>query len=218
MWSRHSFCPSFFPTAWNRIVMVGALATILGYEDKAHIEGKEQWTWKRLIPDNFAGPPFYPWTPYSYNYFMWYGNGILSCIEGKYICIYVYIHIFFKIGTWGDICCQSSVLFIFLLLKVPQYIVVYSSCECLWLCYVGRHLNMVWWAAPCLRPGSEPAKPWATKAEPVNLTTRPQDRTQKQNIYKSILYNRKILELLYVKIIANTYWLTNLHSSKCFAC
>ena len=26
--------------------------------------------------------------------------------------------------------------------KVPRYVVVYSSCECLWLCYVGRHLSM----------------------------------------------------------------------------
>ena len=32
---------------------------------------------------------------------------------------------------------------------------------------------MAWWAVPCLHPGSELAKPWATAAECVNLTTRP---------------------------------------------
>ena len=61
----------------------------------------------------------------------------------------------------------------FLLPKAPQYIVVYSSCERLWLCYVGHNLSMAWWAVlgPC--PGSKPAKPWATEAEHANLTTRP---------------------------------------------
>ena len=40
---------------------------------------------------------------------------------------------FLKIGTWANICCQSSSFL--LLLKAPQYIIVYSNCECLWLCY-----------------------------------------------------------------------------------
>ena len=33
-------------------------------------------------------------------------------------------------------------LFFLLLPKAHQYIVVYSSCECLWLCYVERLLSM----------------------------------------------------------------------------
>ena len=32
---------------------------------------------------------------------------------------------------------------------------------------------MAWWSVLCTRPGSEPAKPWDTEAEPTNLTTRP---------------------------------------------
>ena len=56
-------------------------------------------------------------------------------------------------------------IFFFLLLpEAPRYIVVYSSCECLWLCYVGRCLSMAW-GVPCPHPGSEPAKHWANKAE-----------------------------------------------------
>ena len=61
-----------------------------------------------------------------------------------------------KIGTWANNCCQSSVFLLFLLPKAPHYIVVYSSCECLWLCYVGHHLSMAWWAVPCPHAGSEP--------------------------------------------------------------
>ena len=77
---------------------------------------------------------------------------------------------FIKIGTWANNCYQS---FVFLLPKAPHYMVVYSSCECLWLCYVGCCLSMAWWAVPCPHPGSEPTKPWAAKAECTNLTTRP---------------------------------------------
>ena len=60
--------------------------------------------------------------------------------------------------------------------EVPQYIVVYSSSECLWLCYVGHHLSLAGWAVPCPCLGSESAEPWATKAESVNLTTQPWGR------------------------------------------
>ena len=61
---------------------------------------------------------------------------------------------------------HKAAFFLFsLLLKQPQYIVVYSSCECLWLYYVGHLLSMAWQVVPCLLPGSEPAKPWAPKAE-----------------------------------------------------
>ena len=35
---------------------------------------------------------------------------------------------------------------------------------------------MAWWVAPRLRPGSELVKPWATEAEHLNVTTRPQGR------------------------------------------
>ena len=38
---------------------------------------------------------------------------------------------------------------------------------------MGHRLSTAWWAVPCPRPGSEPAKPWATQAERVNLTTWP---------------------------------------------
>ena len=65
-------------------------------------------------------------------------------------------------------------LFSFLLLllpKTPKYIVVYSSCRSFWLCYVGHHLSMAWWAVLGLCPASEPVKPWATEAECANLTT-----------------------------------------------
>ena len=34
---------------------------------------------------------------------------------------------------------------------------------------------------PCQRPGSEPAKPWATEAEHVNLTTWPQGQPQERH-------------------------------------
>ena len=66
----------------------------------------------------------------------------------------------------------NLLLFLLLLLpKGPQYIVVYSSCECLCLCYVERCLSMAWWAVLGLRPGSERAKPGAVEAESKNLTT-----------------------------------------------
>ena len=43
-----------------------------------------------------------------------------------------------KIGTWANICCQSSFFLLLLLVPTaPQYIVVYSGCECFWLCLCG---------------------------------------------------------------------------------
>ena len=66
--------------------------------------------------------------------------------------------------------------FFFLLPKAPQYTVVYSSCECLWLWHVGRCLSMAWQAGPCPCMRSELAKPWATEGELVNLTTRPRGK------------------------------------------
>ena len=63
--------------------------------------------------------------------------------------------------------------FFFFSPKCPQYIVVYSSCRSLWLCYVGHHLSMAWWAVPCPHPGCEQTKPPATEAEHANLTTWP---------------------------------------------
>ena len=57
--------------------------------------------------------------------------------------------------------------------QAPQYIVIYSSCESLWLCYVGRRLSMAWWGVPYPYLGSEPTEPWATKAECTKLNTRP---------------------------------------------
>ena len=79
---------------------------------------------------------------------------------------------FLKIGTWANSCCQSF-FFPPLLPKAPRYIAVYSSCECFWLCYVGRRLSVTWWAVPCSCPGCEPAKPSGVEVELANLTTRP---------------------------------------------
>ena len=47
---------------------------------------------------------------------------------------------------------------------------------------MGCRLNVAWWMVQCLRPGSEPGKPWAAVAEHANLTTRPQGWPQK-NIF-----------------------------------
>ena len=44
---------------------------------------------------------------------------------------------------------------------------------------------------PCPCPGSEPAKPQATKAEHVNLSTWPQGRTLKDAIFKETIYQNK---------------------------
>ena len=106
---------------------------------------------------------------------------MLTCLISLVFLIILYFHektewnfFILKIGTCANICCQSP--FFFLLPKTPRYIAVYSSCECLWFCYMGPHLNMTWPSVPCPRPGSEPAKPWAAKAERANLTPWPQGR------------------------------------------
>ena len=41
---------------------------------------------------------------------------------------------------------------------------------------------MAQWVVPCLPPGSEPVKHWATAAERTNLTTRPRDRPHELGI------------------------------------
>ena len=82
-----------------------------------------------------------------------------------------------KIGTWANICCQSSFLLFLLLSKAQQHIVLYPSCGSFWLCHVGHHFNMAWQAVPCLRPESEWAKPWAAEVECTNLITRPGGQT-----------------------------------------
>ena len=70
---------------------------------------------------------------------------------------------------------ESQFLFLLLLPKVPQYIVVYSSCRSFWLWHVGCRLSMAWWAVRCMHPGSQPAKPWAgSGAHEINhLATGP---------------------------------------------
>ena len=87
-------------------------------------------------------------------------------VRTEYLCLF-----FLKIGAWANICWQS--FFLLLLLKAPQYIVVYSRCRSFWLGSVHRHLSMAWWAVLGPRPGFEPAKPQAAEAEHVKLTTRP---------------------------------------------
>ena len=86
------------------------------------------------------------------------------------------LYFFLKIGTWVNICCQSSCFLLLLLPKAPQYIVVRSSCECLWLCYVGRLLSMAWWTLLGPHPGSEPGKPRAVEAADWATRPRPQGR------------------------------------------
>ena len=78
---------------------------------------------------------------------------------------------FFKIGTWANICCQSS--FFFLLPKAPKYIVLCSSCRSFWFAMWDATSTMVWRAVLGPYPGSEQAKSWAAEAECVNLTTTP---------------------------------------------
>ena len=76
---------------------------------------------------------------------------------------------------WYPVLLLLSLLFI-LLPKTPQYIVVHSSCECPWLCYVGCCPSMAQWVEPCLRPGSQPAKPRIAEVECSNPTTGPRGR------------------------------------------
>ena len=88
---------------------------------------------------------------------------------------------FLDIGTWANNSCQSSFFFLLFLPKAPQYTVVYSSCQCFQLCYVGRCPSMARWAAPCPSRGWEPVKPRAAEAERVNATTQPWGRPLKMS-------------------------------------
>ena len=63
--------------------------------------------------------------------------------------------------------------FFFFSSKHPQHIITHSSCECLWLCYVGRCLSMAWWVVLCSCLGSEIARPQAAEVKLVNSTTLP---------------------------------------------
>ena len=81
--------------------------------------------------------------------------------------IFQWKHLGMTISSW------EVFFFLLFLPKSPQYIVVYFSCGSFELWHVWCHLSVTWWAVPCLRPGAEAAKPWATEAEPVNLITRP---------------------------------------------
>ena len=112
------------------------------------------------------------------------GNELLTnyfkkrVVDAKFI-LRTFISHWFSILSHLERYFQSSFFFFSVLFpKAPQYIVVYSNCEYLWLCYVGHHLSMAWWVVPCLHPGSKPAKPWAWAAEveQANLTTWPRGR------------------------------------------
>ena len=76
---------------------------------------------------------------------------------------------FLKIGTWANICCQSSFFS-----SSPQnpskklYVLLALQC--------GTPPQHGLMSGLGLHPGSEPVKPWAAKAECVNLTTRPRGR------------------------------------------
>ena len=70
---------------------------------------------------------------------------------------------------------------------------------------------MAWWAVPCLCPGSEPAKPWGTKAERANSTTWPQGWPPKLFFYLSgfLLFNLSNLSA-YLSIHLAVYLSINL--------
>ena len=74
----------------------------------------------------------------------------------------------------------------------PQYIVVYSSCECFWLCYVGCRLSIDQWLVPCPCLGSEAAKPWTAEVEGVNPITWPQGQPPWSNFYSGLAVRAKI--------------------------
>ena len=89
--------------------------------------------------------------------YSWY---LFKCIPQLRTCFLKTLPVMLHTHENSLPCTRISILFFFLLLpKASQYIVVYSSCECLWLYCLGRHLSMAWWAVSCLCPGSEPVKP-----------------------------------------------------------
>ena len=79
------------------------------------------------------------------------------------------------------------ILFFIFLPKGPQSIVVYSSCEYLWFCYVGRCLSMASGAVLGWHPGSEPAKPQAAEAECGSITTWPPGWSPQQSFRSHLL-------------------------------
>ena len=81
-----------------------------------------------------------------------------------------------KIGPELTSVADLVIIFFFFSPKSPQYVVVYSSYRSFWLCYVGRHLSMAWWAMLGPHTGSELTKPWGAEAECMNLTTWPWGR------------------------------------------
>ena len=92
-----------------------------------------------------------------------------------YILGFFVLFCFLQIGTWTNICCQS---FFFLLLpKAPtstlRYTVLYSSCECLWWCYVRRHLSAM--SAPRTRT-SETLGCWSGARKLNHSATGPAPR------------------------------------------
>ena len=112
----------------------------------------------------------YP-TTHSKLYIITYHIYTYGGVQRMPLCVYIYIYsyilqlrknYFFK-RLAPELTFVANLLFFLLLLlpKASQYIVIYSSCECLWLYYVGCSLSMAWWAMPCLCPGSEPGKLWA---------------------------------------------------------
>ena len=87
---------------------------------------------------------------------------VVFCLLVRSVVLWVFLRLAPELPS------VASLLFCFFLLilpKAPQYIIVYSSCECLWLCYMGHHLSVAWWAVLGPRPGSKQVKPWATKTE-----------------------------------------------------
>ena len=97
--------------------------------------------------------------------------------------------------------------------KPPWYIVMSffsvvgpSSCG-----NVGRCLSMAWWVGPCLRPGSELAKPWATEAECVNLTIWPwgQPLHNKKAFKETIKSTKGNLRRIFL-IILQWRWTSNM--------
>lgn len=122
----NSFALPSLLAARNTILMDGALATVLDY--KVHVEEKEQWIWKKLIPDNFVRIPSIPEHFCFHEYFMWYASEILLYIKKifksilyskkiKIICVKIIATIYWLLSVYQSpfkelLCILTNLTFI----------------------------------------------------------------------------------------------------------